>query len=184
MYCKCGNIVPEERTQLGFTKCVNCSTTEKVGAVDIVYHKTGNTIEITDQDTAAKIKKLSKRGSFGTMSCMKGSKTNTYNPKNIKFGAATTIVGTQEAFEKIGEHCMMIYQALGFDEAIKDLNKAIDKLEINKVQGAKIKEILNALENAKAPIETKNPLRYHNNNYADIKENEIDIAFKHWKKGK
>jgi hypothetical protein len=185
MYCKCGNIVPSERTQLGFNNCVNCSTTEKVGSVDIVYHKTGNTIEITDQATAAKIKKLSKRGSFGTMSCMKGSKTNTYNPKHTKFGASLSTIGTPESFERIGENCMMIYQGLGFNEAMKDLNKAIDGLEISKTQGNKIKIILEALEQSKIAEKPNEPLRYHNIDHKEEKivDEEIDFTFKHWKRG-
>jgi len=41
--------------------CVNCSTTEAVGCVDITYHKTGNTIQIMDKASADKINKLAKR---------------------------------------------------------------------------------------------------------------------------
>ena len=41
--------------------CIECSTTEQVGCVDITYHKTGNTIQVMDKESAAKINKLAQR---------------------------------------------------------------------------------------------------------------------------
>ena len=32
---------------MGNSECVGCSSVERVGVVDVVYHKTGNTIEVT-----------------------------------------------------------------------------------------------------------------------------------------
>lgn len=184
MYCKCGIQIPEARLKLGHNTCVQCSTTEKVAAIDIVYHKTGNCIEVTDKETAEKVNKLSKRSSFGTMSCLKGSKTNTYNPKNIKHGAALTTIGSQEAYEKLGEKCMMLYEGIGYAEAIKELDLAVSNFDINKVQANKIRQILDALENAKVIEKPKDPLRYHNLNIKEEKhvDEEISMAFINWKR--
>ena len=49
--CSCGNIIPKKRVEMGYKVCVECSTTEKYGCIDIIYHKTGNTIEILDAGT-------------------------------------------------------------------------------------------------------------------------------------
>ncbi len=41
--------------------CVDCSTTEQVGCVDITYHKTGNTIQIVSQELSALVHKSWRR---------------------------------------------------------------------------------------------------------------------------
>ena len=71
---KCKVEIDERRLKaLPQTKvCVDCSTTEAVGCVDITYHKTGNTIQIMDKASADKINKLAKRSGFGIMAGMKG----------------------------------------------------------------------------------------------------------------
>ncbi len=63
----CKNPINSQRIKaLPATKiCVDCSTTEQVGCVDITYHKTGNTIQVMDKASAEKINKLARRGNFG-----------------------------------------------------------------------------------------------------------------------
>jgi len=64
--CKCKNIIPPQRIALGYTVCVNCSSTEAYGCVNITYHKTGNTIQVLPKAQAARIRKLSARRGYGT----------------------------------------------------------------------------------------------------------------------
>jgi hypothetical protein len=64
--CKCNNIIPPQRLALGYTECVNCSSTEAYGCVAITYHKTGNTIQIMPKAQAARIRKLTARRGYGT----------------------------------------------------------------------------------------------------------------------
>ena len=46
MNCKkCNSEIPKKRIDLGYTTCIDCSTVEQYGCVDIVYHKTGNTVQ-------------------------------------------------------------------------------------------------------------------------------------------
>ena len=85
MKCKnCDKDIPQKRIELGFKKCVNCSDTEKYGVVDVVYHKTGNTVEIMDAKSAEAINKAAKRSGYGVMRGMTkgGSKSvSLYKPK-------------------------------------------------------------------------------------------------------
>ncbi len=67
MKCKCGNIIPEGRVNLGYKVCVDCSSTERYGCVPITYHKTGNSIQIMSSSDAAKIAKMTRRKGYGTM---------------------------------------------------------------------------------------------------------------------
>ena len=67
MKCKCNNIIPQGRVNLGYNTCVNCSTTEKYGCAPLINHKTGNSIQIMSQSDAAKIAKITRRRGYGTM---------------------------------------------------------------------------------------------------------------------
>jgi len=67
MKCKCKQIIPIQRVQLGYKNCVNCSTVEQYGCAPITFHKTGNSIQIMSSEDAAKIAKLTRRKGYGTM---------------------------------------------------------------------------------------------------------------------
>ena len=67
MICKCKNIIPSVRVQLGYKTCVNCSTTEKYGCAPLINHKTGNSIQIMSASDAVIIAKLTRRRGYGTM---------------------------------------------------------------------------------------------------------------------
>ena len=67
MKCKCENVIPNGRVQLGYKTCVNCSTTERYGCAPLINHKTGNSIQIMSSSDAAKIAKLTRRSGYGTM---------------------------------------------------------------------------------------------------------------------
>ena len=67
MKCKCKNIIPMQRVNLGFKVCVSCSTTEQYSCSAITYHKTGNSIQIMSSGDAARIAKMTQRRGYGTM---------------------------------------------------------------------------------------------------------------------
>ena len=64
---KCNSIIPQERVNLGYKTCVNCSTTEAYGCAPLINHKTGNSIQILSRSDAAKIAKMTQRRGYGTM---------------------------------------------------------------------------------------------------------------------
>ena len=69
---KCGGDMPLLRlTKFGYKNCVNCSTVQRVGGVPITNHKTGNTIQVVDKDTADNIIRLSQRKGYGVCSGMR-----------------------------------------------------------------------------------------------------------------
>ncbi len=67
LQCKCKNIIPQGRVDLGYTECVQCSTVEQYGCAPITFHKTGNSIQIMSSQDAARIAKLTRRKGYGTM---------------------------------------------------------------------------------------------------------------------
>ena len=67
--CKCGEVVPQGRLDLGYKDCVSCSSVEQYGCAPLINHKTGNSIQIMSQSDAAKIAKMTQRRGYGTMLC-------------------------------------------------------------------------------------------------------------------
>lgn len=67
MKCKCKKIIPIQRVKLGFSTCVDCSTTEAYGCAPLINHKTGNSIQIMSSSDAKRIAKMTQRRGYGTM---------------------------------------------------------------------------------------------------------------------
>ena len=67
MICKCKNIIPEQRVNLGYSVCISCSTVEQYGCAPLTNHKTGNSIQIMSSSDAARIAKMTQRRGYGTM---------------------------------------------------------------------------------------------------------------------
>jgi len=74
MKCKCGSDIHPKRSNLGYRTCVNCSTEEKKAVIQINNHKTGNEIQIVDQETARQFNFLASRSSFGVSTGVKGKR--------------------------------------------------------------------------------------------------------------
>lgn len=74
MICKCGETVHPVRVAAGYRTCVKCSTESKWGSVQVIYHKTGNTIEIVkDPEVAEQVNQMARRSGFGVMKGMTGA---------------------------------------------------------------------------------------------------------------
>jgi len=67
MKCKCNNLIPQARVELGYNTCITCSNVERYGCVQITNHKTGNTIQVTTQAVAERLRRLSTRSGYGIM---------------------------------------------------------------------------------------------------------------------
>lgn len=148
MNCKCGNNIPEKRAQYGYRECVSCSTVEAHGCIDIIYHKTGNTIQITDKQTAERMRQLSRRSGFGALRGMGAGRAEVWKTK-IKKGAtpvvARSFAPSAETFNKVGEEALIIMEIEGYDHALVFLQKKINDGTIFPIQMSKIKGVLTAL---------------------------------------
>jgi len=71
---KCGNDMPLLRKiKYGYKSCINCSTVQPVGGVQIANHKTGNEIQIMPMELANRMNTLASRQGYGVCSGMKHS---------------------------------------------------------------------------------------------------------------
>ena len=75
---KCDVEIPLKRAKMGYLDCVKCSDVESYGFVNIINHKTGNTVQPMPKKQADIINKFGDRKRFGTV-LKGGSKNDTYN---------------------------------------------------------------------------------------------------------
>ena len=134
---KCTHNIPKQRLALGYTTCVECSTEEKLGCIDTINHKTGNTIQVMSREDADKASKLTKRAGFGIRRSMSGGSSQ--HKTEYKYdGCSTTYVGNDIMFEQVGKTYI---DFLDVDKEIAEryLDRALNNLEISQLQYNKIK---------------------------------------------
>ena len=148
MKCNSKNIIPKARLDLGYTECVECSTVEKLGCIDTINHKTGNTIQVMSRKDANQASKLTKRAGFGTLRAItKGS-----SQRKTKYqydGCSTSQVGSQELYEHVGK-TYIDFLDVDKDIAERYLTRSLDNFEISQLQYNKIKQLcykLNTITN-------------------------------------
>lgn len=150
MVCnKCNNSIPEQRVKLGYKQCTQCSDAEKYGFINIINHKTGNTIQVLPREHAAEINKKGDRKRFGTV-LKGGSKNTNYNPRNIQYGCSVTSIGNEALFEEVGKRVMCTFENDGYEFACTQIEKEVDNFNINKFQAAKLKNIIIHLNKLKS----------------------------------
>ena len=173
----CKTEIPKQRLQaLPSTKtCTECSTTEQVGCVDICYHKTGNTIQITDKDTAKRINKLAQRAGYGIMRGLRGGSTPKSTTKIVGNSGREMRIPTQEDFERAGKMAMSIMDSKGKDSAIKYLDGALESRMISGSHRRQLLEIVNTF--------MPDPVVEYSVKEEVIDE-EIEFAFRNWKNSK
>jgi hypothetical protein len=189
--CKCGQEIPTKRVELGYNVCVNCSKVEVYGCVDVVYHKTGNTIEIMPKEAVEQYNKLARRSGFGIMSGLRSGKASEMpkTPISNKPVGRDPFITSKKNFENTGEKAMLKMESHGLDKALEYLYKCVSDFEISKPEGEKIARVLK--ETSKI-IESSKPQKKKSTKYNPYGKEEPKIeknvseetvwAFKNWKR--
>jgi len=154
--------------------CVNCSTAEAVSCVDVIYHKTGNTIQIMDKESADKINKLAKRSGFGIMAGMKGGSggaTKTTSLGKVAVWRVPTEEDYQRALKRVGE----LIDLENREKCLKYAQQQYDSKLINSKH----------LYNLRTIIDTLLPLPKKKEVVRDeALDEEVTHAFRNWKNSK
>jgi len=148
MKCKsCDSDLPSKRVGLGFNHCIKCSTVERYGTVDIVYHKTGNTVQHVSAETAKEINKMATRRGFGSSlgRISAGSAGGEFTKKKYEYGASIAQVGSENMYQRIGDEVMSKFEIFGYEAAMIYIQKCFDNVRINQFQAFKLKQVINAL---------------------------------------
>ena len=171
MHCiNCNTQIPQGRIDLGYKECVDCSTVEAVSCVDITYHKTGNTIQVMDKDTATKVNKLAQRAGYGIMRGLRGGKS----PKSN-----TRLTGSVAIFRQPTEADYM--------RTLKELEHNLDRGRdwcIDWIESLYASHTINSKHtfNLRTIINTLLPIPQQQDTYTDYKvDDEIAYAFRNWK---
>ena len=144
MKCQCKNTIPQARVNLGYTTCVSCSTEEKLGCIDTINHKTGNSIQVMSRSDADKASKLLKRAGYSTLRALSGKSVT--KPRKIIKGCRLTNIGSQELYEKVGK-MYVNYHDVDKQLANRYLLRALNNLEINQLQYNTIKKLTQLITN-------------------------------------
>ena len=141
---KCTHKIPKARLALGYTTCVACSTEEKLGCIDTINHKTGNSIQVMSRSDANQASKLLKRAGYSTLRALSGS-SKTKQRKIIK-GCRLTNIGSQQLYEQVGKTYADYYEV---DKQLADryLLRMLNNLEISQLQYNNIKKLTQLITN-------------------------------------
>jgi hypothetical protein len=154
--------------------CVNCSTEEYVSCVDVIYHKTGNTIQIMDKESADKIKKLSRRSGFGIMAGMKGGSGGGTSSKvlgNVTVFRIPTEEDYQDVLKRLGE--MLDFASR--EKCLKYVERQYESKLISSKHLFNLKTIIDTL----LPLPKKEVVIID-----DTLDEEVTHAFRNWKNSK
>ena len=154
--------------------CVNCSTAEAVSCVDVIYHKTGNTIQIMDKESADKINKLAKRSGFGIMAGMKGGSggaTKITSLGNVAVWRVPTEEDYQRALKRVGE----LIDLENREKCLKYAQQQYDSKLINSKHLFNLRTIIDTL----LPLPKKKELVRD-----ETLDEEVTHAFRNWKNSK
>ena len=154
--------------------CVNCSTAEAVSCVDVIYHKTGNTIQIMDKESADKINKLAKRSGFGIMAGMKGGSggaTKTTSLGNVAVWRVPTEEDYQRALKRVGE----LIDLENREKCLKYAQQQYDSKLINSKHLFNLRTIIDTL----LPLPKKDEVIID-----ETLDEEIIHTFRNWKNSK
>ena len=135
---KCTHNIPKQRLALGYTTCVECSTEEKLGCIDTINHKTGNSIQVMSREDADKASKLLQRAGYSTLRALSGKSTT--KKRRILHGCRLTNVGSQQLYEQVGKTYVDYYD-VDQDLAARYLQRALDNYEISQLQYNKILQL-------------------------------------------
>lgn len=160
--CTCGLPIPEGRVRLGYRVCVSCSTEARWSALHVVYHKTGNTIEVVkDPELAALATAMSARSGFGVLKGMTGRHRK---PAGL-LPAQTPVITTSppppdrvlkrtpplSQWEVVGQECMSLLEESGLTAALLHMETALHSKRIWPAEGERLRGLLTALSSTSSP---------------------------------
>ena len=137
----CGNEMPSQRLDMGYTICTTCSTEEKVSCHTIYPHKTGGYIQVVSKEQSANLNRLDRRGT-GVKSAPK-YKPFTIEPKEepkpYKHRPCTKqYTSYDDALNMVSDY----YEEWGYQPTIKYLRKLNSSGTIPLMTRMKIQDII------------------------------------------
>jgi len=143
-----------------------------VGCVDIVYHKTGNTIQVMPKEQADAVNKAAKRSGFGTLTSMKGGSGGGEKKGRYEHQVPFIRRSTQEDFELVGQKMMTWIEAGDRKRAEVTIGRAKESRLIGPAHVRQLQTILEQM--MPSPVEMTEPER------VDLISEETFWSFNNW----
>ena len=148
MKCKCDIEIPAARVNLGFRVCVQCSQEQAVSCIDIIYHKTGNTIQQCSKEQAEAIRKVSRRSGFGAAAGMRaGSDPKPKVTLTRRPMPARARIVTAKEIDELGCTVMQCLETEGEEAMRKLLQQSINTYRCTPAQARVIEQACCAMLN-------------------------------------
>lgn len=147
MKCKCTKEIPTGRYELGYKTCVECSTESARACIDIIYHKTGNTIQQCSTEQAAAIRRVSRRSGFGASAGMRAGGERAMKVQLTRRPMpALARIATQEELDEIGSEYITLLETISKTAADKLLSMKVAGFAITQTQARHIETVCTALK--------------------------------------
>ena len=132
---KCDATMPDERVNLGYQECVECSSVEAYSAHIVYPHKTGAYVQPVSQETKKNLERLDRRA------VKVGGKISSSGAREWKFPESKPqskpIVKKQKVnfkhkkFSDVFVKCKDIYNQSGYDKSLEFLSELFKRNKIN-----------------------------------------------------
>lgn len=180
--------MPAKRAELGYKVCVKCSTVESYGCIDIVYHKTGNTVQPVDKRTAELVNKASRRAGFGVMRGMLAGQAQKQKLSGSGICKVAPVAKpSEDAFNEVGTVAMDLLESKSFEAASEYIYENVRNSTISISQSHRLLSILKAMPAYNKPEQivksNYNPYsKYEPQQSKPMVSEEVSWAFNNWKK--
>ena len=138
----CGNEMPSQRLDMGYTICTTCSTEEKVSCHTIYPHKTGGYIQVVSKSESENLNRLDRRGYSGMKKAPKYKEFSIepkQEPKPYKHRPCNKqYTSYNDALNMVNQY----YEEWGYKPTIKYLRKLNSSGTIPLMTRMKIQDII------------------------------------------
>ena len=156
MECKkCENIISEQRYQLGYTECLDCSEVEPYSAHTVYPHKTGGYVQPVSKTTSNNLKRLDRRGTGKTRvgkssgdwdKWLEKYYHDLYNPKPEREVVKEVCTLEHMKYDTLYNKSVLYYKDNGYQSTITWLKELYNKDKISLGNKSKILNEINQLE--------------------------------------
>ena len=161
-YCNnCNQPIPVQRLKVVPTTetCVSCSNVNRLSAIPVIHHKTGNEIQIVkDPEVAKEFYRLSSRVGFGCLRGLKSGKSGSSQVKKYSTAPTSKLslgMASRNMFEELGTKIMNTFDYAGASAAKSQAQEYLDTRLIDRNQFNKLITIIDACIASKAPMEQR-----------------------------
>tara|TARA_R110002110_G_scaffold368573_2_gene578415 strand:+ start:167 stop:667 length:501 start_codon:yes stop_codon:yes gene_type:complete len=138
----CNSDVPQQRIDMGYTICIDCSTEDKVSCHTIYPHKTGGYIQVVSKEQSENLNRLDRRGvgSIRTAKHYKEFKVDEVDkPKSVKFRRCTKVY---TPYDTALDMVMSYYNEWGYERTLQYLRLMNSSGDIPLATRVKIQDII------------------------------------------